>query len=198
MDQILYTSIDGGSWYSGYSIGKDLEIFEFMTESGKNYQVKITTQDTSGNESAGTTVEFTSVKPEELLPDTTAPLNPMKLVADTSKAKAQGIVVLNWKKALDVDNDIMDQVLYVKKGTGTWEEKQLLGKETETFEMEVEADENYEVKIVTVDASGNASQGAVTAFSTSMAQSGPGSVVALMIALAGGVLYLYRRNQVVY
>ncbi len=133
--------------------------------------------------------------PEEEKPvapkDTNPPLDASRLKVDSSNLKSNQTVILSWNTALDIENDIADQILYSRKGLGQWDDGISLGKYTSDIELDVELEENYQIKIETVDQSGNKSDGATISFSTDLAKSGPGgSVVVLLIAAFLGLFLI--------
>ena len=127
-------------------------------------------------------------------PDFTAPLDATDLQIRMDELDISGDVQLQWKKSPDIDNDVADQVLYVKKGDGDWDTGYSIGKDLEALELEINPEENYFVRIVTVDIAGNESAGVTFSFSTKLVQSGPG-----MGALLGGfvifVAFLFFVNR---
>lgn len=123
---------------------------------------------------------------EPVLPktvDTTPPLNPNNLLVNTNRVEMDQTVTLTWNKAIDVYNDIHDQVLYTKEGFGVWDSGYSIGPDIESVEIDVELNQNYEIKIVTVDTSGNESDGATYIFSTHLAESGPNSWISIILAI---------------
>lgn len=129
----------------------------------------------------------------DLLP----PMDGTGLQIDTSQLESDNIIVLRWTPALDVDNDIADQVLYTRKGLEAWDSGYSLGKDISEVELEVDFDQNYEVRLVTVDASRNESSGAKLSFSTHLSQTGPGevgTVIALALLFFVGLIFLGKRR----
>jgi len=133
------------------------------------------------------------VKPSA--PDNVAPLEAQNLRADTSEVASSNQVTLNWEPALDLDSDIADQVLYTRTGIGSWDEGYSLGKTLSSTTMDVQPNQNYQVRLVTVDTSGNESEGAVFSFSTNLSQTGPGTVIALAIAMLIGMMMLLSSRR---
>jgi hypothetical protein len=115
--------------------------------------------------------------------DTTPPLNPSNFLVDTSRVNRQQKVTLNWNKAIDIYDDIQDQVLYTRKGLGQWDSGYSIGADLESIEIDIEHNQNYEVKIVTVDTVGNESDGVTYIFSTHLAESGPNNWWSLVMAM---------------
>jgi hypothetical protein len=142
---------------------------------------------------------FGPEKPEEFkpaAPDTIAPIEAVSLLADTKKISADGIVVLSWKKSLDLDHDLVDQILYVREGLGTWDSGYSIGKDIETLELDVQEGKNYEFKVVSVDTAGNRAESRVYSFSTKLAQSGPAGMIGVFVAiLVLGVLGLFSARR---
>ncbi len=123
--------------------------------------------------------------------DTNAPLDATSLGVDSSLLESESIVVLSWQTAPDIEEDIVDQVLYVREGLKGWDDGLSIGKYTSRIEIDVQLDENYEVEIVTVDETGNESDGARYSFTTHLAASGPGGVViAFLVAVLVGVVFV--------
>lgn len=128
-------------------------------------------------------------------PDVTAPLEAQELKADTSNVESSNQVTLSWKPALDLDNDISDQVLYMRTGLGSWDDGYSLGKSVAETTLEVQPNQNYQVRLVTVDTAGNESEGASFSFSTNLSQTGPGTVIALSVALLIGMMMLLSSRR---
>lgn len=129
---------------------------------------------------------FGPEKPEEFksaAPDITAPIEAMNLSVDSQRIQSEGVAVLSWKKSLDLENDMADQILYVREGLGAWDSGYSIGKNIETLELDVEKGQNYEFKVVSVDAVGNRSESRVFSFSTKLPQSGPAGMIGVFIAL---------------
>ncbi len=143
---------------------------------------------------------FGPEKPEEfksVAPDTTSPLEALNLSVDTNKIKSEGVVVLSWEKSLDLDNDVADQVLYLREELGLWDDGYSIGENLETIEVDVEEGKNYEYKITTVDTAGNEAESRTYSFSTKLAQSGPagmyGGILAILILGIFGLFSARRR-----
>lgn len=129
--------------------------------------------------------------------DTTSPLDGTGLQIDTSQLESANLVVLKWTPSLDVDGDVADQVLYTRKGLGAWDNGYSLGKTVGELELEVDFNQNYEIRLVTIDSAGNESQGISLAFSTHLAQTGPGevgTVIALSLVFFMGLFFLGKRR----
>ncbi len=129
---------------------------------------------------------FGPEKPEEFksaAPDTTPPIEAMNLSVDSQRIQSDGVAVLSWKKSLDLENDLSDQILYVREGLDAWDSGYSIGKNIETLELDVEKGQNYEFKVVSVDAAGNRSESRVFSFSTKLPQSGPAGMIGVFIAL---------------
>jgi hypothetical protein len=129
--------------------------------------------------------------------DEVAPLDAMNLSVDSARLEAENIVVINWTPSANTDNDAIDQVLYTRRGTEEWDSGYSLGMELNSLELEVDPDQNYEVKMVTVDQSGNESTGVTLSFSTALSATGPGTigtVIALSVALFCGLVLWGRRR----
>lgn len=128
-------------------------------------------------------------------PDLTAPLEAQGLKADTSEVESSNQVTLSWEPALDLDNDIVDQVLYLRTGLGSWDDGYSLGKSVDETTIDVQPNQNYQVRIVTIDVAGNESEGASFSFSTNLSQTGPGTVIALSVALLIGMMMLLSSRR---
>jgi fibronectin type 3 domain-containing protein len=130
-------------------------------------------------------------------PDLTPPQDARNLSADTSNFQS-GSVMVSWTPAVDIENDIKDQILYTRVGLGQWDQGLSLGKAITQASITVQPNQNYQVRLVTTDNAGNESFGAAFEFSTTLSQSGSGqgTVVALMvIALLGfGLLFVGGRR----
>ena len=130
--------------------------------------------------------------------DTTPPQDATNLRMSENLMASQGIVVLSWTPAFDVDDDIADQVLYVRQGLGAWDDGYSLGASIDEIELEIVENQNYEVKVVTVDTAGNESAGVVTSFSTHLSKTGPDANIFLAIGLvaAAGLFFFLIREAV--
>jgi len=143
--------------------------------------------------------EFGPEKPEEFksaAPDTTAPMEALNLSVDTAKIKSDGIALLSWEKSLDLDNDVTDQILYLREELGSWDNGYSIGKTTETLELDVEAGKNYEFKVATTDAAENSTESRVYSFSTKLTESGPASMYGVLLAIiALGIFALFSARR---
>ena len=129
---------------------------------------------------------FGPEKPDEFksaAPDTTPPLEAMNLSVDTERIDSDGVAVLSWKKSLDLENDLADQIVYVREGMGSWDSGYSIGKDIETLELDVEKGQTYEFKVVSVDTVGNRAESQTFSFSTKLPQSGPAGVIGVFVAL---------------
>ncbi len=129
--------------------------------------------------------------------DGVAPLDAMNLSVDSVRMEAENIVVINWTPSVNTDKDAVDQVLYTKRGSENWDSGYSLGMELNSLELEVDPNQNYEVKVVTVDQSGNESAGVTLTFSTALSATGPGTigtVIALSVAIFCGLVLWGRRR----
>lgn len=120
--------------------------------------------------------------------DNIAPLDASSLQINTDNIKSENKVTLTWTKSRDLDYDVSDQVLFVRVGSGQWDTGRSLGADLEIIDLDVEANQSYEVKIVTIDESDNESVGITETFSTNLTESGPASMVSLFIAI--GALFI--------
>jgi|GEM_PF-1241459 len=125
-------------------------------------------------------------------PDQVPPQDARNLLADTSMAPS-GQVQISWTPAVDIDGDIKDQVLYTRVGLGVWDTGISLGKGVSNATINVDQNENYQIRLVTLDEANNESFGAAFEFSTTLNQSGggQGSVVALTVLAALGFFFLF-------
>ncbi len=129
-------------------------------------------------------------------PDNQPPQDARNLQVDTSTAQSEGSVMVSWTPAVDIDDDIADQVLYTRVGLGEWDGGYSLGKDVTSTEIDVAQNQNYQVRIVTIDRSGNESMGTEFTFSTNLVQSGNGGMIWIMGgALLFGMLLLFGRRQ---
>ena len=128
--------------------------------------------------------------------DIQPPLDATNLTVDKSNLKNRSTVTLRWKKSVDLDGDVVDQVFYVKKGNGDWDNGYSIGKDLEEMVFDVDKNTNYEVKIVTVDQAGNRSAGVSQTFSTeTLATSGPGMFITLAIVAVIMFFFLSFRKR---
>lgn len=128
--------------------------------------------------------------------DITPPAEVTNLVVDKSNLKNKSSVSLSWKKSANLDGDIADQIFYVKKGNGNWDNGYSIGKDLEEMVFDVNKDTNYKVKIVSVDTEGNNSNGTTISFSTeSLATSGPGMIIPLAAVAIVMFFYLSFRRR---
>lgn len=139
---------------------------------------------------------------QEETPDTTPPMEVSNIAVDKEDLFQQEFVIVSWDKAPDTDGDIDDQIVYVRLKAGEWDEGYSIGKETDQVRLDVFLDEEYEVKIVSMDTSGNMSSGRVASFSTvlDLPKTGAGSWGLLgVVALVIGVIFvLYQRQRRLY
>ncbi len=129
-------------------------------------------------------------------PDLIPPQDARNINADTSNFES-GEVVVSWQPAFDIDGDIKDQILYTRVGLGTWDKGLSLGKDVSQAKISVQPNQNYQVRLVTVDISGNESFGAPFEFSTTLSQSGggQGTVVVLTIITILGFFFLFAGGR---
>lgn len=137
-----------------------------------------------------------SLFPTNDVTDTIAPLDATKLEADTAMVAETKTVPLQWVPAADTDGDIVDQLLFVRTTQENFPEQGIsLGKSTQAYEVPVKVSQSYEIKIVTVDASGNQSYGLMVTFSTGLNKSGGDmGLVWLVIGAMATIFFLKRRN----
>lgn len=112
--------------------------------------------------------------------DTIAPLDATALKVDTTNLD-NGVVTILWTKSRDLDYDVQDQVIFMKKGLAPWDGGVSVGKNIEQMRLDVEPNQNYEIRVITIDQSGNESEGVSVVFSTQLAQSGAGSYMPFLI-----------------
>lgn len=125
-------------------------------------------------------------------PDQIPPQDARNVAADTSNFQS-GSVAVTWTPAVDLDGDIKDQILYTRVGLGAWDSGLSLGKGVSQTTISVQPNQNYQVRLVTVDNAGNESFGAAFEFSTTLSQSGggQGTVVALSVIALLGFMMLF-------
>lgn len=116
------------------------------------------------------------------------------LVVDITPLKAEGTVMVSWSQ-IGIPS-IADQIIYVKKNNGPWDNGYSFGPSTNTITLEVEKNTKYEIKVVAVDTNGTESAGQNAAFDTTLTKSGGSNLLVLIITvLAGGVFILTRRSS---
>lgn len=128
--------------------------------------------------------------------DKTPPLSVQEVKVDQSTFEKEGFVSVDWVPALDVDEDIVDQIIYTKEEGGDWDEGYSVGKETKSIELEIDENKNYEVKIVTLDSSSNKTEGEILNFSTKLIKSGSGTVISFIFAFILSGFYFVSRRRV--
>lgn len=128
--------------------------------------------------------------------DIIPPAEAQNLVVDKSTLKNSNSVSLHWQKSANLDGDVADQILYVKKGNENWDNGYSIGKDLEEMVLDVKKDTNYKIKIITVDESGNRSNGVSISFSTeTLATSGPGMIIPFAIAAIVMFFFLSFRRR---
>lgn len=127
--------------------------------------------------------------------DEIPPADATNLIMDSSKVETDGKATLIWTPAIDTDEDIIDQMLYTKEGNGNWDAGYSVGKATAMEELAVKVDMTYMVRVVTVDKSGNQSNGIATTFSTQLSKTGPSAGLFFGIALFVGVLFIVSKRR---
>lgn len=129
-------------------------------------------------------------------PDQIPPQDARSLAADTSNMDS-GKVAVSWQPALDIDGDVKDQILYMRVGLGAWDEGVSLGKDLSQTMIAVVPNQNYQIRLVTVDNAGNESFGAAFNFSTTLSQSGggQGTVIVLSVLAVLGFLFLFAGGR---
>lgn len=138
----------------------------------------------------------TPLFPTNDVTDTVPPLDATELKAQTDAVAENKKVTLQWIPATDQDGDIVDQILFVRTTQEVFPEEGIsLGKTTKTYELPVKVSQSYEVKLVTIDASGNKSYGRMVTFSTGLNKSG-GSMGAIWLVLGAvaTIFFLQRRK----
>ena len=109
------------------------------------------------------------------------------------------MVTLSWQPAPDLDNDIADQILFVQKGMDGWGDGISIGKYASKIEVDVELNQNYQVKIITVDTSGNESKGIQLSFTTNLADTGSSTEVVSLVLLCSFFVvgfFFFRRKTI--
>jgi len=135
--------------------------------------------------------------PSEVLEDSKAPQDVQGIAVNSSNLSSKKTVLISWKKALDLDNDIADQILYTQKNNSDWDGGVSLGKDENSLNMSVELNKSYKIKIVVVDGFDNASDGKVFSFSTKLSKSGSDYTFVWMILVFSATLILslgFRKN----
>ncbi len=127
--------------------------------------------------------------------DITPPVDATNLLVDTSTIKLDGTVTLTWTPAIDTDKDIIDQVLYTKEGTGNWDGGYSVGKISGEEKISVKSNTNYTIRIVTIDKSGNQSNGIVTVFTTQLSKTGASSLLFFGIILVVGFYFMISTKK---
>ena len=127
--------------------------------------------------------------------DTTPPLDAMNLVINSNDLDSKNLVYLTWEPSMDLDDDIADQILFIRTSVGSWEDGISIGKDTQEIEIDVSLDTNYQVKIITIDQSGNESEGSVLSFSTNLTKTGPGGRVIALLAASLVVLFFVASSR---
>lgn len=142
--------------------------------------------------------EKEEAKPSAPTADHIAPIDATNFIADTSTVPSEKSVLLSWEKSLNISNDVVDQILYVRENLGDWDDGYSIGPNLEEIMLDVEDEFNYQVKIVTMDKNGNRSNGATVSFSTQLPQSGPagmfGAGAALIVLVVLGLTVARRRT----
>jgi hypothetical protein len=135
--------------------------------------------------------------PSEVLEDSKAPQDVQGIAVNSSNLSSKKTVLISWKKALDLDNDIADQILYTQKNNSDWDGGVSLGKDENSLNMSVELNKSYKIKIVVIDGFDNASDGKVFSFSTKLSKSGSDYTFVWMILVFSATLILslgFRKN----
>ncbi len=114
------------------------------------------------------------------------------LIFDISALKKERVVILRWSQS-GIDG-ISDQVLYVKKNNGAWDEGYSLGASLLELKLEVDLNTKYEVKVVTKDQNGKEGNGASVSFDTTLTKTGGSNVLAFVLAILAGGAYFVRRR----
>ena len=128
-----------------------------------------------------------------------APLDASLLKVDSSLLESEQMVTLSWQPAPDLDNNIADQVLYLREGMKSWDDGISIGKYTSKIEIDVELNQNYQVKIITLNTSETESKGAELSFTTNLADTGTSShmtTLALVFAMGMGSLFFFTRSAI--
>ncbi len=179
-------SLDANNTYriTPHSLIEDLSGNPVLTNNSVEFRALFFTK-TSSTPSTVLTPPVTNKPAYSVAPkDTTPPLDPTDLNVDSTHLEEENIVIVSWKLAPNIDRDISDQIIYTRKGLGEWDDGISIGALTSDIDLDVTLNENYQIKIVSVDLANNESNGAVLTFSTHLSQSGPGgSVVALILVL---------------
>lgn len=129
-------------------------------------------------------------------PDLIPPQDARNLNADTSTYQT-GKVKITWQVAVDLEGDIKDQILYTRVGLGAWDSGLSLGKDVSETSISVQPNQNYQVRLVTLDQAGNESFGAAFSFSTTLSQSGggQGTVIALSVIAVLGFFFMFAGGR---
>lgn len=116
-------------------------------------------------------------------PDVIAPIEATQLSVDVSRIDKESIVTLNWIKSPNINGDVADQVLYVRKNMGSWDDGYSIGKDLESTVLDIEKGAIYEYKIITLDEAGNESESSVYSFSTELVKAGPAGALGIAVAI---------------
>jgi len=131
---------------------------------------------------------------ETVVTSSQPPLDVQNLAVNDTRLESDNIVLLSWDASLDLD--LADQIIYTKKEGFAWDSGYSIGPDTTEIELDVEANENYEVKVITVNNAGLESDGATLAFSTHLTETGPATMWGLiaMMFMIVSIASLSRRS----
>jgi len=164
------------------------DTIEFVAQSFENTETQADTQASTTTEATSALTSFSS--PTETT--NTAFNKPNKLEVknvkvDTKKIKDEKMVYISWTP--NDDPSITDQILFTKKKGEDWDKGFSLGLSISSMGVNVELNQQYEVKIVTMNNLGIQSKGKPVKFSTYLLpKSGPLDIAAVIGIL--GLLFV--------
>jgi hypothetical protein len=187
IDQMLYTSKDGGTTYdAGVHMGLNKTYTLTTYDPSTTYMFKLTTKDTTGAESKGVTVTITTGV-SDTLPSTKDISN---LVSKFERVLSKYTITLTWSLPVDL-TDIVSQIVYQSMDGSVFNQLASLAPTVTTYQIKDLIPGKYFFKITTKDKAGKESKGVVKM--VELPQSGP--AVALALFVAAGTGWMLNRKK---
>jgi len=187
IDQMLYTSKDGGTTYdAGVHMGLNKTYTLTTYDPSTTYMFKLTTKDATGAESKGVTATITTGV-SDTLPSTKDISN---LVSKFERVLSKYTITLTWSLPVDL-TDIVSQIVYQSMDGSVFHQLASLAPTVTTYQIKDLIPGKYFFKITTKDKAGKESKGVVKM--VELPQSGP--AVALALFVAAGTGWMLNRKK---
>ncbi len=139
-------------------------------------------------------IENNQEKTIPAIKDTEKPEEATNVKIDKTFAQTKGKVRITWSPS--TSDDVMKQIIYVREGMKTWDKGTELSKTTSDYTLDVKKNQNYQLRLTTLDVAGNKSYGKEFTFSTSLVSTGRNTNMIMILGFCFLVLMFIKRRSV--